>query len=168
EVYAKLADAPGVFAVRQAVKDAVDQSSLALRPLQLWSAGAATVTAIDIERGTGAYKLSRTESGWKLTGPFEATASTPAVQPLVDAVATPRAERYEAHKADDPAKYGLDKPELKLTVAVTGEEKPKTLVVGKLTAADLKSRFAKLADADAVFVVPESLVQAADTSALDL
>src|SRR5207248_556629 len=31
-----------------------------------------------------------------------------------------------------------------------------------------KSRFAKLADADAVFVVPESLVQAADKSALDL
>src|SRR5439155_24408422 len=78
EVYAKLADAPGVFAIRQAVKEAVDQSSLAYRPLSLWSAGAATVKEIDVERPTGAYKLSRTESGWKLTGPFEATASTAA------------------------------------------------------------------------------------------
>jgi hypothetical protein len=168
EVYAKLADAPGVFSVRQTVKEAIDQSSLAFRPLQLWSAGAATVKEIDIERPTGAYKLSRTDSGWKLTGPFEATASTAAVQPLVDALATPRAERFETHKAEDAAKYGLDKPEVKLTVAVTGEEKPKTVVIGKPTAADVKSRFAKLADSEAVFVVPETLVNAADKPALDL
>jgi hypothetical protein len=168
EVYAKLADAPGVFAVRQAVKDAIDQSSLAFRPLQLWSAGAAAVKEIDIERPTGAYKLIRSDSGWKLTGPFDATASTAVVQPLVDALATPRAERFEAHKADDPAKYGFDKPEVKLTIAVTGEEKPKRIVVGKPTAADAKTRFAKLGDADAVFVVPEPLVQAADKPALDL
>lgn len=168
EVYAKLADAPGVFAVRQAVKEAVDQSSLAFRPLQLWSAGATTVKEIGIERPTGAYKLNRTDSGWKLTGPFDATASTAAVQPLVDALATPRAERYESHKADDAAKYGFDKPEVKLTVAVTGDEKPKTVVIGKPTAADVKTRFARLGDGEAVFVVPEVLVQAADKPALDL
>ncbi|HTK76898.1 MAG TPA: DUF4340 domain-containing protein [Gemmataceae bacterium] len=168
EAYAKLTDAPGVFAVRQAVKEAVDQSSLAFRPLQLWSAGPATVKEIDVERPTGKYKLSRADSGWKLSGPFEANASPTFVQPLVDALATPRAERYEAHKADDVTKYGFDKPELTLTVAVTGDDKSKTLVVGRPTAADVKSRFAKLADSDAVFVVPEPLVQAADKPALDL
>src|SRR4029453_13314068 len=67
-----------------------------------------------------------------------------------------------------PARYDLKKPEITLPPPRPGDKKPKTLVVGKPTAADVKTRFAKLADSDAVFVVPEPLVQAADKPALDL
>ncbi|HEY1375160.1 MAG TPA: DUF4340 domain-containing protein, partial [Gemmataceae bacterium] len=166
EVYAKLADAPGVFAVRETIKTELDQPSLAYRPLQLWQLAPEAVTAVEVQRGNEKYRLSRDGGSWKLTGPFDAPASAQMALSLVNQVASPRAERYEAHAAGDAAKYGLDKPEVRVTVFSEGG--PKGLTIGKPAAADVKSRFAKPADGDAVVVVPEALAKAADRPALDL
>ncbi len=167
EVYARLADGPGVFAVREAIKTALDQPSLAYRPLQLWQVAPEAVTAIEVQRGGEKYRISRDGAGWKLTGPFDAPASMQAAQGLVDQLAALRVERYESHNAADTAKYGLDKPDLKVTVFAQGTE-PHGLVIGNPAAADVKSRFAKPADTDAVVVVPAALAALADRPALDL
>src|SRR6185369_6128420 len=55
EVYAKLADAPQVFTVRSAIRDEVDQPSLAFRPLQVWQFPAAEVSSIDVTRSAETY-----------------------------------------------------------------------------------------------------------------
>jgi hypothetical protein len=168
EVYARLADAPGVFALRESVKSTLDQPSLAYRPLQLWQLAAGSINAIEVQHGNDKYRLSRDGASWKISDPFDAPASAQAVQPLLGQLTAPRAERYEAQKTDDPAKYGLDTPELRVTVHADGQAAPKGLVVGKPAAADAKGRFAKPADGDAVVVIPEALVQAAERPALAL
>jgi hypothetical protein len=88
------------------------------------------------------------------------------VQPLLGAAAMLRAERYETHKADDLVKYGLLRPQIRIGVSTSAGTK--TALIGNPTAPNAKSRFAKLADADAIFVVPESVAAAADRPAIDL
>ena len=112
EVYAKLADAPQVFTVRTAVRDAIDQPSLAFRPLQIWQFPPSDVSTFEVTRSDETYKLSKAGSLWRLSGPFDGNASPQSVQPLLGAAATLRAERDETHRADTLAKYGLARPQL--------------------------------------------------------
>src|SRR5262249_41176086 len=127
--------------------------------------------------------------------PFEAAAMPSLIQPMAAELANLKCERYEAHVAKDLGSYGLDKPYLRLAVTTVTkkeeEEKPKdkkenepaedkaegaaqekpkegVLLMGKPTAEGAASRFAKLGDGEAVFVVGEKLLTAVDRTALDL
>lgn len=163
EVYAKLADAPAVFAVRQSVKDTLDAPALSYRPLELWQASPGDITQVRIERGGEPYTLGRAGTEWKISGPFDATAQGSAVGQMLDALAAPRAERYETAAPKDLAAFGLDKPAL--SVNVTAGPATHALLIGKPTAG---GRFAKLGDGNAVFVIGDAVVKAADRPALDL
>ncbi|HET6572981.1 MAG TPA: DUF4340 domain-containing protein [Fimbriiglobus sp.] len=172
ESYARLDGIGSVFAVPKSLVDSLDQGAVALLPLQLWSMTTDQVLAIEVRRGEGApYKLTRAGGDWKLTGPFEAAASTSELQPLLGAVAAVRADRYDALKPD-PAKHGLDKPALRVSVTYQ-ETKPggptvtKTIAVGKETAPGAPTHYARQEGGPgAVFVLPDPLVQEADQSAL--
>jgi hypothetical protein len=109
---------------------------------------------------------------WKLTAPFQANTTETVAGPMGEELAKARADRCEAHTAKDPATYGLDKPSLRVTVVprkegATKDAKDRVLLVGSAVK-DGKARYAKLADSDAVFVVPEKLFTAANRGALDL
>jgi hypothetical protein len=173
EVYAKLADAPEVFALKQSVKDAIDQPSLAFRPLQLWQIAGINVQSIKIGRPTDPFALTRDGAIWKITGPFNANAFLPAVQPLLDAAAAPRAEKFESHANEDLPKFGLDKPEVTLSVAMQGDRPgdpnvTKELLLGKPVTEGQPIRYAKLADQPGVFVIGPTIADAVNKSALDL
>lgn len=172
EVYAKLADAPDVFAVRLPVKDAVDQPSLAYRPLQLWQVAGNQVQVIEVERGAEKFTVRRDGAFWKVAGPFAATAYLPAVQPLLDVAAAPKAERYEAH-AGDLAKYGLDHPAEILRAALKPDRPDdpagtKEIQFGKPVVDGQPARFARLTDQPGVFVIGGSAAEAVARPALDL
>ena len=184
ESYARLNGTGGVFAIPQTTVAELEAGSLALLPLQLWSAQSDKLTAVEIRRSEAdkneAYRLTRDGSAWKLTGPFDAAVSFPDLQPLLAALATVRAEKYEAHGVTDPAKYGFDKPALRL--GVTYLETPplvpgqpplpdvavsKTLVIGKPTTDGAPTRFVRLdGPSAAVFVLPDNLLLEANKPAL--
>lgn len=172
EVYAQVAGTPEVFAVRAAVRDAVDQPSLAFRPLQLWIAPGAIVSRIEVDRGGQKFQLARDGAVWKIGGPFSANAFLPEVQPLLDVSASPRAEKFVAHGNDGLANFGLEPPAATLTVTLTPERPDdpsgtRTLLIGKPTADGANSRYGRLPDLPGVFVIPNagSIV---DRTALDL
>jgi hypothetical protein len=168
EYYAKLADTDSVFAVRKDIRDALDQGSLAYRPLQLPALAREDVTEVRVQKdGEEEYRLTHKDGAWKLTAPFEAAALPTLAQPMANELADLRVERYEAHSAKDPAKYGLDKPHLRLTT-VAGAGKERVLLVGKPAEKDPTQRYARLADGEAVFVVGGKLLSAVDRPALDL
>jgi hypothetical protein len=183
EAFARLNGSGSVFAVPASLVDSLTAGSLALLPLDLWNAPSDKVTAVEIRRGEAAqnesYRLTKAGSEWKLSGPFDATAGFAELQPLIAAAAALKADKYESHTSADAAKYGFDKPALRLTVTVT-ESKPgapgqpasdtpvtRTLIVGKPTADGATTRFARLDGPNsAVFVVPNAIVTAADKPAL--
>jgi hypothetical protein len=173
EYYAKLDSGPQVFAIRKDIHDALNQSSLALRPLQLWQVSPTDLATVRIQKGdTPEYSLKREADTWKIAGPFDASVPTPTVAPILANVATLRCDRYESNDAKEPGKYGLDKPYLKLVVRESDRDKEAgkehTLLIGNPTAENAKTRYAKLGSSDAVMVVSDALVSAVDRGALDL
>jgi hypothetical protein len=186
EYFARLTSAPSMFVVKKELRDALDQDSLALRPLQLWQLTEDNIKELKIQKDDPQYRLLHDGQNWKIAGPFDAPAVTDIVKPMADELSNPRCERYVAHNAKELTTYGLDKPYLRATVlegkketAPTEKGKPKdkatkpafterSLIIGKPADKDGKTRFAKLGAGDAVFVVGEKLVTAIDHRALDL
>jgi hypothetical protein len=175
DYYAKLEGAPGVFAISREFHDALDQGSLAYRPLQLWQIPVGDVAAVRIHKeGQEEYTLKRHGSEWQITGPFEATALPALAQPVAEEMAGLRCLRYETGAAADLQTYGLDKPYLRLTLIPAAKPdakdppKQRTLLIGKPD--DKGDRFAKLGDEQekAVFVVGQPFVASADHAALEL
>jgi hypothetical protein len=175
EYYARL-NGGSVFTVAKTTIDSLKQGAVALLSQQLWSVAPEKFTALEVKRADGeTYKLAPDGTDWKLTGPFEAKVPFQTAQPLLTALGHVRAEKYESLSAADSAKYGFDKPALRLTVTYKdgqpGKEAPvtKTLLVGKPGDAP-NTRFAKVegGPTQAVFTVPDTLAKEADKPALDL
>ncbi len=117
DYFAKLATAPAIFTIRKDIVDTLKQDSLAYRPLQLIPQKLPEdIREVKIEKGAPAYTLRKEGEAWKLTGPFDADVKPDAVRPLADELANLTAEKYVAHSSKDLAKYGLDKPYLRITL----------------------------------------------------
>ncbi len=192
EYFAKLENAPAVFVVKKEVYEALDRSALALLPAQPWKLQADEIAEIKMDKGAASFRLKRDGTNWRIAEPFEAGAAADQVQPLIDGLTKLNSERYEAQAVKQLGNYGLDQPYLRIAVTPTAKkdevpakdakdpkdakepkeakEKPKghVLLVGKPTSEGAKSRFAKLGDGDAVFVVGEKFVADVDKGALDL
>ncbi|MBY0523462.1 MAG: DUF4340 domain-containing protein [Gemmataceae bacterium] len=175
DYFARLAgDAnPSIFVIPKKVRDELDRSSLAYRPLQLWQVPPADVAALSIQPQTEpAFSLVRDGGNWKITGPFDAPVNAKLAENLLNSLATLRCERYETHAAGakELEAFGLDKPFLRLGIQERGDkEKPKekAVLIGK-AGKEPGTRYAKLADGDAVFLVNDLLTTGFDTGALAL
>jgi hypothetical protein len=174
EYFARLASGNEAFAIRKDMFDSLNQDSLAYLSLQLWQMIPEDVKELRIRKTEPEYVLKQEAGAWKLGGPFEADITPDRVRPMTEEVATLRGERYVALVDKDLAKYGLDKPYLRVAVreaekvAGTPAPKDRILLIGKSTDKDAKTRYAKLGDRDAIFVAADKLVAAVDHGALDL
>ncbi len=170
--FAQVADTPGelspVFAVSSEMHNELVRDALSYRPLTLWQVQPEEIVSLRIHKaGQKAYSLTRSAGAWKIAGPFEANALVESVRRITAELGAPKVESYKVHEAKDLATYGLDKPDLTLTLT-TKDKKEHTLLIGKPTAEEGGSRFGKLAKEPAIFQVGDALVRAADHGALDL
>ena len=182
EFFAKLASAPAVFTIKKETQEVLDKDSLAYRPLDLWQLRPQDIAELRVLKEEPEYALKRDGAAWKISGPFDASADAAQVGPMTLELAKLHGERYVVHAAKDLAQYGLDKPYLRVAIKSAEnkapadapkpdekeEKKERVLLIGKPTEKDAKTRFAKLGDSEAVFVVGEKTLTAADHSALDL
>jgi hypothetical protein len=191
--YAKIDDGQ-IFVVKKDIREALDRPSLAYRPLQIIDVAEDTVQALKVRKDGKEYSLVRKEKEkekeWHIAGPFEAKAVTSEVEPLVDEITRLRGEKFVAHAAKEPVKFGLDKPyvEIELTAKNGKEAKPKVLKIGKPAEPDAKpdakvdtksdskanakeetkGRYAVLEGDGAVFVLDDKSVAKLAKDALDL
>lgn len=177
EYYARIGTDTTVFTIRKDVFDTLTRESLALRPTELWKLEPDDIAEVRLRKGEE-FALVREGEGWKLTGPFAAIVTGEAVKPLTSELAHLKVEKYVAHAATDLARYGLDNPYLRVTIKPGAkkdqdkdkekETKERVLLVGKTTDKDAKTRFARLGDGEAIFVLGESAVTGIDRGPLDL
>jgi hypothetical protein len=163
DYFARLGMGP-IIAIKKELHDRLDRTSLSYRPLPLWQIPAADINEVVVNREGHEYRLQRADKSWKIAGPFEAPAGNEAAEDVVDELAKLKAERYEAHEAKEPARYGFDKPHLKMQVKAGKESK--TLEIGKLVEGEPKARYARVGTA--VVVLGDKVLSILDKSALDL
>ncbi|MDY3563698.1 DUF4340 domain-containing protein [Gemmata sp. JC673] len=176
EVFARL-DGGDVFALAVATRDALAAGPVGLLPLQVWLVPPDKVTAAEITRPDApadSFALTKDGTNWKLTGPFAAPVPFLNAQPMLTGVGTLAATKYEALAAADPAKYGFDKPLLKVKLTYTEKagdaEKSvtKAAVIGG-TVPGGTDRYAKFDEPNApVFVVPAAYLANVQVSPLGL
>jgi hypothetical protein len=173
EVYARLAGSNSVFTLPKDSIEKLKTGAVTLTPLQLWQTANDKITSVEIDRAGGEkYKLSAAGGDWKIVGAFEAPVPAAVAQPVLSATANVKAERCEALTTTDLAKFGLDKPTVRLTVTFKDtvndkdETVVRTLALGKDAGNSL--RFARLENNpnSAVYVIPDSLAKEADKPAL--
>jgi hypothetical protein len=195
DYFARLGSDPAVFAIKKDAQEVLARDSLSYRPLTLWELRGDDIAELRVRKEGPEYRLKRDGDSWKLSGPFEADVPAGAVRTMAQDLAKLRAEKYVAHTTKDLAKYGLEKPYLRVTLRTEPKKEPedkdkkpeekkgdekavkegkeekakeRVLLVGGPTEKGAKTRFAKLGDGEAVFVLAEKAVAPVDRTALDL
>ncbi len=170
--FAQLADTPEgtspIFAVNADIHKELTRDSLSYRPLTLWQVLPEEIVSLRIHKaGQKEYTLARSANAWKIAGPFDANALAETVQKMTAELGSPKVESYKAHEAKDLSEYGLDKPAVTVRLKAK-DDKEHTLLIGKPTAEGASSRYAKVGEDPAVFVIGDAVAGAADHAALDL
>jgi len=104
------------------------------------------------------------DNAWKITTPKDQDTDSVKIEDIINELRDLKAERHVEYKAADLAKYGLDKPAVRLAVKV--RDKESTLLLGNKK--DDDNTYAKVGDDDGVFLVKKSTVDTLSKKLPDL
>jgi hypothetical protein len=148
--FVKRADEPFVYGVDTNIVSWLPENYLALRSRFVADLKADEIVKLVIEKNTGKEILQRGADGkWELVEPSRGVLDNDALQRVLDAFATLRAEDFIREGRDNLAEYGLDEPET--TLVATVGDKTYTLALGKT--AEPNKKFALWADPTLVFSI---------------
>lgn len=88
------------------------------------------VQAVTLTRKDERIRIERAGDDWELVEPIRSRADRGAVDGLVTAVVTARADREVAASPARPEEFGLDPPQAEVTLTVKGRDRPVVLQVG--------------------------------------
>ncbi len=139
KVYAKLLDEPAVFQIEASLLSTLSPKIADLRDKQVLHFDVPQVKGIVIQGPQGVAKLDRKgmlaedQLGvqWTMTEPLAGKANAAVVAATLDAAKRLTAQSFEAQGS--PERFGLDKPQAKITL-VLDKDAQVTLLVGKASA----------------------------------
>src|SRR5438874_7012095 len=108
------------------------------------------ITQVDLKYPDSEIVVDRTADGkWELSKPFKTDADQTACNNLARAIADVELKKTVEEKPAELAPFGLDKPEVVVTIAVKGKGKQPAIEVGKTTPVGFSAYF-KTSDKPAV------------------
>jgi hypothetical protein len=119
QYFARLDGRNDILVIEKSIVDSLTRDSLSYRPLDLGKMLHGPLGEVQIEKPPQQqFSLIPNDGGWSVAGPFSAKVLTTLAQPIADALAHLKAERYVTHKATDEelAKFGLKDPYLRVTL----------------------------------------------------
>ena len=85
---------------------------------RVFAAEMGDVTAVEVKRGAEVLKFQREGEGWRMLAPVPTRADRAAVDELITAVVTAKADREISANPASLAEYGLDSPQADLTLTL--------------------------------------------------
>lgn len=160
----------GVFMVMRSSVDEMVKNLYDFRNKKLFRIPKEEVAKLTVRRDEMTIKVVKEkdegEDRWKLVSPVEADADSAKVERLIDELVITRASGFVEEAAEDYAKYGLDKPEVEVTLSGAKEEAETTLLIGEITEGG--GRMARLSDSSTVVRLPGEIYGALPSAADDL
>jgi hypothetical protein len=156
-VYVKTASAEPVYLVDAGIVDDLSMEVLDLRDKQVMKFKRNDVNRIELRRkGSEPIVCIKQERDWRIVEPTREKAKNYEVDNILNKLGDLKAERFMAEKAARLSEYGLDQPDVEVTVTFK-DGSAKTLLVGKkLPDSDLA--YAKIAAKDIIFVIKKDVV----------
>jgi len=174
ELFVKRGDSDKIYLVDDDIYDKVKKSKEEFRDKKVVSVEKDDVIGVQLAWGDAKDKISVTakkEQGqWSLKLPVEDYADKSKIEDLIDDLKDLKVDKEDfiTEEADDPAKYGLDKPVLTAVIEVdkeqkgeeSGEEKKLKfeLVFGKEAEGKTDKIYAKRKDEPTVFAVKDDIL----------
>ncbi len=117
ELYAKVDDKPAVFLIGAYREDALNKSTFNLRDKTVLTFDRDAANFLKIDDGKKPTAIAKTNNQWRLTAPIETAADFTAADGLVSRLYQARMKAFVADDGSaDLKKYGLDKPQVVVTV----------------------------------------------------
>ncbi len=158
--YAKTAAEEPVFLVQSHTKRSLDKALFDLRDKKLADFQKDGVRALQLERGESKVDLEKRDDGtWIMTEPLKTRADATEIDKIIDKVQTGRIKEFVNEEPENLVQYGLDSPEIKLTLLVDDDRASKTLLIGRKNE-DKEGYYAKRAEQTNVFVLEQDVVDA--------
>ncbi len=117
--YARIDGAQNVALIGSSLLTSSDKSLNDFRDRSILGATQYELGAAKFTNENGAFELVKQESEWAIKSPVEEPAEESEVNSLISEIASAKASEIVSETADDPAKYGLDKPKLTFTAQLT-------------------------------------------------
>lgn len=136
-VYAQREGDPTVFTVEEDLLKAVPTSPTALREKTVFAYDRGKLERVELESPKGKLALAMDAGAWKITAPTALKADEGAVNDLLFKARDLRAKEFVAEDAKTPARWGLDRPQVRLSVWEKGAKEPKSLLVAPAREKDL-------------------------------
>ncbi|MBI4012451.1 MAG: DUF4340 domain-containing protein [Candidatus Rokubacteria bacterium] len=136
-IYAQREGDPTVFTVEEDLLKAVPTSSTALREKTVFTYDRGKLERVELESPKGKVALAMDAGVWKITAPTALKADEGAVNDLLFKARDLRAKEFVAEDAKTPARWGLDRPQIRLSVWEKGAKEPKSLLVAPAREKDL-------------------------------
>ncbi|MFC1713510.1 DUF4340 domain-containing protein [Candidatus Poribacteria bacterium] len=155
-VYVKTAPSETVYFVDAGIVDDLTKSSLDLRDTQMMKFDRNDVKRIELKGKEETIICIKQERDWRIVEPIREKAKNYQVIDILRKLEGLKAEKFVTEKAARLSDYGLDQPDMTVTVTLK-DDSTKTLLVGG-TLPDSDSSYAKDADADVIFVIEKDVV----------
>lgn len=155
KVYARRTDKPGVAVLTEKQTEVLTRNKLAYVDHILLDLEPDKIT--NIERTQGDKKLTLTRKGddWQITAPSMHQADGQIASEFVNSLAKLRADDIVSISAEDIKKYGLDMPELTVTLQPTKH----TIALSRVQPGEKKQRFARIDNSNKIAVLPEHVIR---------
>lgn len=152
------ADVDGtVYVVGREVFDAFDHDASFFRVRRFAGALPESPSRLVITTERGSVQLARDEDAWRMTQPFEATASEGRVNVVLSFLRTIEATRFVEERPSDLVRYGLATPTTTVTVGDAEHPTAAELRVGGLCGNDTAERYVRFGDGPIVCVANDDL-----------
>jgi hypothetical protein len=128
-VYAEREGDPTIFLVDQALLNAVPASPTALRDKTVLAYHRTKLERVELESPKGRVALALDKGAWRITAPAPLPADEDAMNQLLSRLQDLRATAFVADDAKRLGSFGLDHPQVRLSVWEQDAKEPKTLLL---------------------------------------
>jgi hypothetical protein len=166
-VYAQREGEPAVFTVDEELVKVVPTSPTALRDKTVFTYDRGKLERVELESPKGKVALALEGGAWRVTAPTPLKADEGMTNDLLWKARDLRAKDFAADDATGRARFGLDRPQVRLSVWEKEAKEPKTLLLAP--AKDKQDlAYATLASGGPVAVIDAKALQDLSRSADDL
>jgi len=155
-VYVKMASGKSVYLVDAGIVDDLSKGMLDLRDKEVLDFRIGDVKRLELKRKDKTIVCIKQERDWRIIEPVKQKADNYRVDNILSKIDEMKTEKFVAGEASQLSEYGLDQPDVVVTL-IFNDDKTEKLLVGKKLP-ESESAYGKLASGKVVFVIPKDVL----------
>ncbi|MDA2930566.1 DUF4340 domain-containing protein [Acidobacteria bacterium AH-259-O06] len=156
KIYVQFQRDPTVFLTSDYIFSTADKDLSDWRSKKVLAFEKSKVQAIEIINPSNEIRLTKQDEYWVLESPLQERADQSSVSSLLSKLEFAEAQEFVSEQPEELKSYGLDKPKVKVRVRQEGEDRWRTLELGKKKEEDY---LARNPDRSPVFTVKEDVFE---------